>query len=202
MQDKMDVFREIASIASAHASNALSEILKRKVKIELPRVTFLSSQEIFKDTPEVKQVVGVEIKLLAGLQGKVLLVLEEKTTYKLIDRLYKNKENLSTGSFAEVGLSLVKEVGNIVIGSYVGALGIFLNILILPSLPTLVSGIYCDVMKFMVTSQEFILLIEALLKEEGSEIKGEIYFALTKEGKEKIEKSCEEVLKSLKEGKD
>lgn len=198
MQDEMDIFREVATIASAHASSALSEMLKRKIELTLPKVTFISSQDVFKDMVEAKQVMSVEIRLLSGIQGKILLVLEEKSAYELIDRLYKEKEKLSSGSFAEVGLSLIKEIGNVVIGSYVGALGIFLNILLLPSIPTLVSGAFYEVMKSMITSQEkFILLMEALFKEEGSEIKGKIYFVLTEEGMEKIKKSCEKILKSL-----
>jgi len=201
MQDKMDVFREVASIASAHASSALSEMLKRKIELKLPEVTFISSQDVFKDIPESKPVVSVEIKLLSGIPGKVSLVLEEKGAYELIDRLYKAKKEASSGSFTEMGLSLIKEIGNIVVGSYTGALGIFLNILILPSIPTLVSGTFYDVMKSIVTPQEkFILLIEALFKEEGGQIKGRIYFALTEEGRKMIEESCKKILKSLEEG--
>ncbi len=201
MQDKMDIFREVASIASAHASSALSEMLKKKIELELPEVTFISSQDVFKDIPEAKQVVSVETRLLSGIQGKVSLVLEEKGAYELIDRLYKEKEESSSGSFAEMWLSLIKEIGNIVVGSYAGALGIFLNILILPSIPTLVSGTFYDVIKSIITPQEkFILLVEALFKEEEGQIKGKIYFVLTEEAKRIIEESCEKILKSLEEG--
>lgn len=201
MQDKMDIFREVASIASAHASSALSEMLEKKVELTLPKVTFISSQEVFKDMAGEKQVVCVETKLLSGIRGKVSLVLEEKGAYELINRLYKEKEKVSSGVFTEMGLSLIKEIGNIVVSSYAGALGIFLNILILPSIPILVNGAFPDVMRSIFTSQEeFVLLIEALFKEEGSEIKGKIYFVLTEEGRRVIEESCEKILKSLEGG--
>ena len=202
MQDKMNIFREVASIASAHASSAFSEMLKKKIKLTLPKVTFISSQEVFKDMAGEKQVVCVETKLLSGIRGKVSLVLEEKRAYELINRLYKEKkEKVSSGASTETGLSLIKEIGNIVVSSYVGALGVFLNILILPSMLILVNGTFSEVMRSMFTSQEeFVLLIEVLFKEEESEIKGKIYFVLTEEGRKVIEESCEKILKSLEEG--
>ncbi len=201
MKDEMDIFREVTTIASAHGSYALSEILKRNIKLTLPVITSICADDILKSKKSNKMVVVVESRILSGLEGKILLVFEEKSAYQLINILYstvEEKEKTTSGFFTEVGLSVLREISNVVIGSYVGALSMFLKILIVPSIPTLISGPLSEVLSSITSGkEEYILLIEAIFEEEKSQIKGSIYFILTEEGMNTIKNACKKMLDSL-----
>ncbi|MCD6228477.1 MAG: chemotaxis protein CheC [Candidatus Omnitrophica bacterium] len=198
MRDEMDVLKEVATIAAAHGSNALSEILKRTIKLNLPLVTTVTPDNLEKEIDSDEIVLSVQSRILSGIEGKVLLVLEEKSAFRLINICYKGEDKVSSGFLTEVGLSVVKEIGNVVIGSYVGALSMFLKLLIVPSIPTLISGpLYEIVSSALSLEKEHILMIEAVFEESEEKIKGKMYFVLTQRGREIINQACDKILESL-----
>jgi len=198
MRDEMDVLKEVATIAAAHGSNALSEILKRTIKLSLPLVTTVTPDNLEKEIDSDEIVLSVQSRILSGIEGKVLLVLEEKSAFRLINICCKGEDKATSGFLTEVGLSAVKEIGNVVIGSYVGALSMFLKLLIVPSIPTLISGpLYEVVSSALSLEKEHILMIEAVFEESEEKIKGKMYFVLTQRGREIINQACDKILESL-----
>jgi len=200
MRDEMDVLKEVATVAAAHGSNALSEILKRTIKLSLPLVTTIAPDNLEKeiDFSENEVVLSVQSRILSGIEGKVLLVLEEKSAFRLINICYKGEDKVSSGFLTEVGLSAIKEIGNVVIGSYVGALSMFLKLLVIPSIPTLISGPLYEIVRAAVSlEKEHILMIEAVFEESEEKIKGRMYFILTQRGREIIRQACDKILESL-----
>jgi len=99
-----------------------------------------------------------------------------------------------------MGLSLIKEVGNIIISSYVGALSMILKTVVIPSTPTLVSGSLQQVM-FMAVSPFYqdshILLVEAVFLQPQERISGKFYLILNAETMKAIQDSCKKILDGL-----
>lgn len=200
MKDEMDILKEVASVASAHGSSALSEILGRKITLKLPSISSIDSDSLLESKEANKLVLSVQCKILTGIEGKILFVLEDKSAYKLITLCYKDRKKDETSGFlTEVGMSVIKEVGNIVIGSYVGALSMLLKALIVSSLPALVSAPLYEVLNSAISfkEREYAILISAIFEEEHEEIRGKMYLILTEYGIKKIQEACKKVLDSL-----
>jgi chemotaxis protein CheC len=205
MKDEMDILREVGKISAAHGSIALSEILGRTIELRMPNLDIIPCEDILNKVSEEQLMICVFSNILTGLKGQVLFILNEKSAFKLIDMChYSQSENIKKGLFTEMGMSTIKEIGSIVIASYVGALSIMSRRLIIPSIPTLVNGLMSEIMTMTIskyTGEEYVLLIEAIFKEAKEQIEGSFYLILTSESMDEIRAACKEMLEELEKNR-
>jgi len=200
MKDELDILKEVGNIAAGHGGVALSEILDKKIILEVPSVEIISAQRVPKSMNLEKLGIAVFFQLLVGLQGKVIFILDEKNAFKLVDLSYKIRDlKREPGIITEVSLSLIKEVGNIVVCSYLNALSLTLKRIIIPPLPTLFSGSLEDILNigFFGYEEEFAYVIEASFKEPEEDIQGSFYLILTPEAAKDIRESCKKLLEEI-----
>ncbi|MFA6217902.1 MAG: chemotaxis protein CheC [Candidatus Omnitrophota bacterium] len=199
MKDEMDILKEMGTISAGQGSIALSEIIGRKINLKVPALTFLSRADILNRFSEDQIVVSILGSLLTGIEGKILFLLDEKSAYKLIDMCYGRKEDeKQCGIFTEMGMSLMKEVGNVVISSFIGALSILLKSLIIPSIPTLVNGPIKQILNMVLASEdEYVLFIETTFEEPQQQITGSFYLVLTPQTVQFIQAACKKMLETI-----
>ncbi|MBN2852572.1 MAG: chemotaxis protein CheC [Clostridia bacterium] len=132
---QLDVFREIGNIGSGNAATALSYILKDKVNITVPVLEVIGVNEISNilGGPE-NQVVGILLSMTGQINGMLLFLLEKETTHMLLNILL-NEDMQKFEDISEIGLSALMEIGNILSGSYIGALSSLLNLEIRLTIP-------------------------------------------------------------------
>lgn len=200
MKDEMDVLREVATTAAAYGSGALSDLLKRTVRLQLPVLNTSLDWDFSQEWNKDEIVLNVQSKLLSGIEGEILVVLEEKSAFRIVNRCCGEIRGEEKAFFTEMELSTIKEVGNIVIGSCVGALGVFLNVLVVSSIPTLVSGTVKDVFISMglIDREKYTLTIEAIFEDADDQIKGRIYFFMNEKSKQIINQACKKILDSVR----
>lgn len=202
MKDEMDILREVGSIAAGHGSIALSEMMGRKLNLELPSLEMVPAASAAAKIQADQIVLSVACNILSGIKGEIIFVLDEKSAFKLIDLCYKaRQEDKKSGLFTEMGLSLIKEVGNIIISSYVGALSMILKTVVIPSTPTLVSGSLQQVLSMAVSPfshDSYILLVEAVFVEPQEKITGKFYLVLNADTIRTVQESCKKILDGLK----
>ncbi|MBU1998547.1 MAG: chemotaxis protein CheC [Candidatus Omnitrophota bacterium] len=201
--DEMDILREVGSISAGQGSVALSEILGQKINLKLPTLEFIPSTKIEKQIVlDDKMAISVSCSVLSGIKGHITFILDEKSAYALVNMCYKiRKEDKESGHLTEMGISLIKEVGNVVISSYIGALGMMLKKVIIPSIPTLVHGPIREVISIAASpfaDSESILVIEAVFEEDVQKITGSFYLTLNNESVYYIQDACKKILESLK----
>ena len=118
----IDVLREIANIGSGNAASALSRMLAQPVEIAIPNIKITGFNEAcdFLGGPEAVMV-GVLLMLSKSLQGMMMFLLPVDVVCDLV--------NILTGSdikrqsdIDEMGFSAIREVANIMSGSFVGAI--------------------------------------------------------------------------------
>jgi len=200
MKDEMDILKEVGNTAAAHGSIALSEILGKKIKLHLPIVDIIPCKNIEKPIPQEGMSMTLQTQLLSGLEGKIVFILEEKQAYKLIDICHTGKGVKKTGVFTEMGMSLIKEVGNIVIASYISALGFFLKKLIIPSLPILINAPLQEIIKLVVAGygeEDYILVVESVFEESENKIRGNFWLLLTPNSAKEIKEACKKLLEKI-----
>lgn len=204
MQDELDILREVGSIAAAHGSIALSEILGRKINLTMPSLDFVSLGGTSTKIDLERSGIAVIVRGLTGLKGQSAFVLDEKNAFKLIDLSYRiGQDDKKMGILTEVGISTLKEIGNIVISAYLNAVGMILKRVILSLPPTLISGTLDEIFNIILSASEsgdFAFLIEAIFEEPQDKIRGGFYLVLTPEAACDIRETCKRMLANL--GKD
>ena len=71
------------------------------------------------------------------LLGSIMFLLEEKSAITLISKLMGTPEVENAGEFGEMELSALKEIGNIITGSYLSSLSTLTNLKIIASIPAI-----------------------------------------------------------------
>lgn len=198
MKDEMDILREVGSIAAAHGSVALSEILDTKVTLNLPSVDIIPAETIVDRFIADKIIISIYSQILSGFKGNILFLLDEESTFKLVNTCYDSRhEEKRSGVLTEMGISAIKEVGSVVISSYITALSMILKTLIIPSIPTMLSGPIQQIMNMAIApfdNEEYLLLIEAVFEEPNQKIKGCFYLVLNPAAMRNILTSCKKML--------
>jgi len=102
-------------------------------------------------------------------------------------------ENKHPGIMTEMSLSLIKEIGNVIIASYLNALSLVLKRMIIPSIPTLISGSIGEILNIILSpyaGEEFSFLVETNFENQGSSIKGSFYLVITPNTAKDISDTC------------
>lgn len=132
---QIDVLREIGNIGSGNAATALAKMLNKKIDMEVPKVKILE----FKDVNEVLGdadtiVVGILLRVTGDLAGIIMFILDKRAA-KVLVNILMGKPIDEDGDFSEIEISALKEIGNILAGSYLSALSTLTNLRIMPSVP-------------------------------------------------------------------
>ncbi|MBU0503783.1 MAG: chemotaxis protein CheC [Candidatus Omnitrophota bacterium] len=201
MHDEMDILREVGSISAGKGSIALSEMLGKRINIKLPSLEILPGGTMINKLLLDRIVISVSCDILTGIKGNIIFLMDEKSAFKLIDLCYNmGEEDKKSGQLTEMGLSLIKEVGNVVVSSYLGALGMMLKIIIIPSIPTMISGPIQQIMNMLfnpIDKNDYVLLIQAIFEEHEHKLNGSFYLALTPTSVKLIQEGCKKLLESL-----
>lgn len=162
-ENQMDVFREIGSIGNGNAITALSGILSEKISMELPEVNILEFNMAQKKIGDAEEIVGAVLVEMSGeLSGLMMLILKRDFIKTMIKKVFSyEKENLL--DMEEMEESLLIEVGNIMLSSYISALSSLTNIQIHLSVPqfavNMLGGILSMPMAMMGIESDQIMMI-------------------------------------------
>ncbi|MCM8812310.1 MAG: chemotaxis protein CheC [Candidatus Omnitrophica bacterium] len=150
-----DIIREVGSICAGNSTQAFSQMIKRSVVLEAPSLDSIAVRDIARNYRiNDAMVIGVHCQMLAGISGFVSLVFEEKTAYDFAS-LFRSKAGESCGFLTEMGISSIKEIGNIVVSAYSNTMSVLLRKSVIPSIPVLTSGMLSDVMSYGVKPADF-----------------------------------------------
>jgi len=131
---QQDTLRELSNIGMGHAATSLSQLVGRTIMLHVPRVMTVDLSEVpdLLGGPE-RLVAGVILKLEGAAGGNMLLVLPRASAEQLLQILLGPAAGLDD----ELGVSTLKEIGNILASSYLNALGKMLGMTLYPSIPQL-----------------------------------------------------------------
>ena len=133
-----DILSEIGNIGAGNATTALAQMIGSKVDMKVPKVELL-------EFSQVGEAMGGEEQLMAGIyqifegdiNGSIMFLLEETSAITLISKLMGTPEVDNAGEFGEMELSALKEIGNIITGSYLSSLSTHTNLKIIASIPAI-----------------------------------------------------------------
>ncbi len=134
----IDCLKEIGNIGSGSAASALSQMLGKNIEMHVPDVRVLDYQSVIDEMggPE-KVITGILVTLYNGdINGMIMFLLED-TFAKVVLNTFLGKENVNVIDLDENDFSAIKEMGNIMAGSYLGALSTLTGLTIDMSVPSM-----------------------------------------------------------------
>lgn len=133
----IDCLKEIGNIGSGSAANALSQMLGKPVMMRVPDVKVLNYQNVINEMggPE-KVITGILVHLDGDIQGMIMFLLEDSFA-KVVLSTFLGKDNVRVVELDENDFSAIKEMGNIMAGSYLQAIGQLTGLTIDMSVPSM-----------------------------------------------------------------
>ena len=174
-----DVLKELGNIGAGNATTSLSQMLQIKVDMKVPKVELLNFLEVGEAMGGEELVMaGIYLLVEGDITGSMMFLLQKKSAGVLVSRLMGMPVS-DEDNFSEMEISALKEIGNIITGSYLNALSSLTNLKIFPSIPDLcidMAGAILSVpaIEFGIMGDK-ILLIETAFTDD-SELNG--YFIL------------------------
>ncbi|MDF2945999.1 MAG: chemotaxis protein CheY [Bacillales bacterium] len=136
---QMDVLKEIGNIGAGNAATALSKLLNKKIDMKVPDVKIESFNNIMENIGGHERVVAsIFLRVEGDAPGSIFFILPlEQAEYYIQTATSDTNFSFSKPPYAELSLSFLQELGNILSGSYLSALADLTNLDLYPSVPAL-----------------------------------------------------------------
>lgn len=174
-----DALKEIGNIGAGNAATAFSQFLDCKIDMTVPSVEILPISDVPEITGDVNQdVFGVLLQVMGETPANLLFMLTEDSIKHLLKIILDREVDLA--EIDDVEISAIKEIGNILSGSYLSALNKLTGFNLIQSVP----GFAYDMAGAIISSSliplsktsDYTLLIETTFIDGDQRIEG--YFLL------------------------
>lgn len=182
---QLDMLCELSNIGVGHAATALSQLLKRPIMLEVPKVSVVD----IADVPNLlggaeRLVAGVRLQVLGEARGNILLVVPAKSAGRLVSMLGTAGPDEPLES--DLAVSTLCEIGNILASSYLSVLSDMIGASLIPSIPKfaydMTGAVIDDVLVELGTEGDLALLVETVFfspRSEKREIRGHFFLLPT-----------------------
>lgn len=189
-----DALKEIGNICAGNAATALSQLLDRKITINVPEILFLPVEDVPKIVGEETPVVGLVIRILGDIPSFILMVFSHDDALSLASLLTGKK--LPPGSIiTELERSALKEIGVILSNAYLVALTVFVRWGLVPAVPEVIedmAGAMIDYILIELTNvSKYALLIKSEFEEESTRLTGHFFLLPNPKGLEVLLEATE-----------
>lgn len=175
---EIDMLKEIGSIGGGNAATALSSMLNAKVNMSLPEVKVLSfnaALNLLGDPEDLVAAIFVEIS--GELEGVMLFILTKDFADEIVQRMM-NKTSVDMMELDELDTSVLTEIGNIVISSYVTAMSSLSNVEVDLSVPqftvNMLGGILSVPIAIMGQHSDRIMMIKGKFRIDGKALNSDM----------------------------
>ena len=189
----VDVLRELGNIGAGNATTAIASMLSIRVNMNVPKVELLEVSKLGTSIcPEDEIIVGILMEIKMDIEGSMMFLMRLDSAQYLVNKLMM-RDSEYKAEFDEMDLSALKEIGNIIAGSYLSALSAMTNLVISPSIPYLAVDMAASVLSVPAIEfgqyGDYALLIQT---EFGDDVMINGYFILMPE-----QQSYDKILKGL-----
>lgn len=185
---KEDILKELFNISIGRAASILSEIVNRKIILNIPDIKLFDTREsVVKDDKHIMDIIEgalmvSSISFKEKLTGKANLIFPADKIKNFIS-LCLNEEDKNYEydlEFTDIDFDVIREIGNIILNSLIGEIGNYIDAKLdytLPEIKLLDSSTLKRL--FLNTNYEYILILSITFKIEETEITGAVLINLT-----------------------
>ncbi len=175
----MDALQEISNIGLGNAATSLAELLNKKVDMSVPNACFFDFEQVFDMVGGLEEVVScVHLGVEGDVPGTIMFIFSEQSTYNLVDMLMGQDLGSTTG-LDNMGESAVAEIGNVLTGSFMNAIGGMTGLKMSTSVPMFAFDMLGAIMSSSMAASGYwddhVLVIETLFFQNNESIKGHFF---------------------------
>ncbi len=163
---ELDILREIASMGTGYAATSLASMIGTKVRMTIPEISILGYTETIEKVGDPEEAIAAVLTCMSGqIQGIMLFLLRLDFINEVLKKmLNQTVENYS--DMTDMEMSVLSEVGNIIISSYANAISSLSGITIKLSVPSTSINMLGGILT--VPMAEFGYVTDKLLMMDGS----------------------------------
>jgi len=185
----------MGNIGAGNAATALSQLLGKDVSLSVPEVVMVPADKMIDRIAIKNQIVAaVYLKIFGDVTGRALMIFPQDKVFLIIDLLMRRSLG-TTKEFGENEQSALREIGNILISSYMNAIAKLMGLNSVPSVPALavdmVEAIFQTVSAEIAETGSEALLIETDMVEETTKIQTTVFLIPDEESMRKILKALD-----------
>lgn len=174
-KDQLDALRELGNIGSGNACTALAQFLNRKIEMTVPMALIVPFGKVVEHIGNPEELtLGIFLKVMGNISGRFLLLIPEHTALRILHLMIPGCQVESPRKMTELEASCLREVGNILAGSFLSALSVLTRTPMLNSLPSMaidMSGALIDqAVADMAAVSDSALVIETSFLESGENL--------------------------------
>lgn len=201
-----DILKELFNISVGKAADMLSEIVDKKIILNVPNIEFINAREteikLKKSVPKVLNgtLMVSSISFEKSLTGKANLIFPAEKMRTFINLCLHKEDNIYEIDFTDVDFDIIKEVGNIILNCIIGSIGNLLSINLTYALPKVKVFKKIDFSKDIEKNENSnILLLYITFIIDDTEIEGAIIINLTFNSISKLMKKINKIEDELYE---
>lgn len=174
---QLDFIKELINIGGGNAATSISHLIKKPVNMAVPTIELLSYNEVYEKTiAEDIMVNAVVIRMLGDAEGIFLFVSTPESSNNLIDMMIPSETVITE----ELSDSAIKELVNILVGSFLNAISQIVKINLISSEPfaaeemfgAILSSVYIESEQY----EDNIMIIKNEFFYQGDRINSSLYF--------------------------
>jgi chemotaxis protein CheC len=134
---RLEALKEIVNIGSGNAASSLSSMLQTRIEMTVPKVWLVPLNKLSDALGRLDELkVVLFLKVEGGAPGKAMFVLDENSAEIIVRKLLRQPDKVDILK-DEMAHSALKELGNVMVSSFVTALATFSGITLQISVPAL-----------------------------------------------------------------
>ncbi|MFK7695814.1 chemotaxis protein CheC [Paenibacillus sp. HJGM_3] len=187
---QLDVLKEVGNIGAGNAATALSRLLDKPIDMQVPKVNLLPFEDIVNSLGGAEQVVlAVFLRVVGEVPGNMFFFFTEDSAKRLLHN-FAGIDVEQPGSYSEMELSALNEIGNILAGSYLSSLSDFTKLNMIPTVPALTIDMVGAIISYGLLQYgemgDHALFIDTQFLEGSDQVKGHFFFIPDPEAFDKL----------------
>ncbi|MHB8462620.1 MAG: chemotaxis protein CheC [Vulcanimicrobiaceae bacterium] len=170
-----DALKEVGNIGAGHAATALSQLLNAKINLSEPRIDVIKFRDLASRVGHANRVVAALHMYVRGeAPGQMVVLFDREQALDFVSQFLQRVIG-DIQIFDSIADSTLKELGNIIAGSYLTAIIQLTGMNLLPSVPTLSYGTVQAAFRTLMSilPDQDVFLIESSFLDKEREVAGQ-----------------------------
>ncbi|MGH7736521.1 MAG: chemotaxis protein CheC [Candidatus Tyrphobacter sp.] len=175
---RADALKEIGNIGAGHAATALSQLLNAKISLAEPRVDVVKFCDLAdRIRYHDRSVAAMHMAVRGDAAGHILVLFDSEQAMEFVRRFIRRVIG-DIRIYDSIADSTLKELSNIIAGSYLSAIAHLASTRLEPSVPTLSFGSVRSAFEGLMTTvpDREVFLVESIFRDRDESIGGEFIF--------------------------
>ncbi len=176
---QLDAIREIGNIGAGNSATALSQLINKKIDMDVPNASVVPLGEIpdLVGGPEA-MIVGIFLRVYGKAPGSVLFFMPKASAFYLAEQLLGEHKD-PADELTDMDKSAIMEIGNILTGAYLNALSHYTKLNLLPSIPAIAMDMAGAILNIIIAQLgqigDHALVMETRFLSEDKGINGQFF---------------------------